>query len=43
MHTEEQIRYAIDVMVEELEKIDPRHLGRARSERATSAESIRLG
>lgn len=43
MHTEEQISYAIDVMVEELEKIDPRHLGRAKSKRAASAESIRLG
>ncbi|HUT91968.1 MAG TPA: aminotransferase class I/II-fold pyridoxal phosphate-dependent enzyme, partial [Thermoguttaceae bacterium] len=41
MHTEEQIRYAIDVVAEELEKIDPVHLGRAKSRRRASLESIR--
>jgi hypothetical protein len=28
-HNERQIRYTIDAMVEELEKIDPRYLARA--------------
>jgi 7-keto-8-aminopelargonate synthetase-like enzyme len=30
-HTEAQLRYTIDAMVEELEKIDPSHLARAKS------------
>ncbi len=30
-HNEQQIRYTIDAMVEELEKIEPRHLARAAS------------
>jgi len=33
-HNEQQLRYTIDVMVEELEKIDPSHLPRAGSEAA---------
>lgn len=33
-HREEQIRYTIDAMVEELEKIDPSHLGHVSSEAA---------
>ena len=40
MHTEEQIRYAVDVVAEELEKIDPAYLGRAKSQRRASLESI---
>jgi 8-amino-7-oxononanoate synthase len=31
-HSEQQIRYTIDAMVEELEKIDPRHVGRVLDE-----------
>ena len=33
-HNEQQLRYTIDVMVEELEKIDPSHLPRTGSEAA---------
>jgi len=42
MHTEEQIRYTIDVMVEELEKIDPEYLGWTSRRRAASVESVQL-
>jgi 7-keto-8-aminopelargonate synthetase-like enzyme len=42
MHTEEQIRYSVDVVADELEKIDPAYLGRAKSERGASLESVRL-
>jgi 8-amino-7-oxononanoate synthase len=31
MHTEEQIRYTVDVMTEELERVDPRHFHVAKS------------
>jgi len=41
MHTEEQIRYAIDVVAEELEKIDPAYLGGVKSPQRASLESIR--
>jgi 8-amino-7-oxononanoate synthase len=30
-HSEQQIRYTVGAMVEELERIDPRHLVRARN------------
>jgi 7-keto-8-aminopelargonate synthetase-like enzyme len=43
MHTEEQIRYTIDVMAEELEKINPEHLAHGSPQRAASAESIGSG
>lgn len=43
MHTEEQIRSTIDVMVEELEKIGPEHLGHPRSRKAPPVESVRRG
>ena len=39
MHTEEQIRYTIDVMVEELERISPEHLAGGRSREAAPVES----
>jgi 7-keto-8-aminopelargonate synthetase-like enzyme len=42
MHTEEQIRYAIDVLVEELEKIDPAYRGRRKAQPAASAQSVRI-
>ena len=35
-HTEQQLRYTIDAMVEELEKIDPRHLAHASSDAAAT-------
>jgi 8-amino-7-oxononanoate synthase len=34
-HSEEQIRYTVDAMAEELEKIDPSHLAHAHGEAAT--------
>jgi 8-amino-7-oxononanoate synthase len=43
MHTEEQIAYAIDLLVDELEKIDPAYLGRTKPQRAASGESVRTG
>jgi len=43
MHTEEQIRSTIDVMVEELEKIGPEHLAHPRSRKASPVESVRRG
>jgi len=41
MHTEAQIRYAVDVTAEELEKIDAAYLGGAKSPQRASRESIR--
>jgi len=43
MHTDEQIRSTIDVMVEELEKIGPEHLAHPRSRKAPPVESVRRG
>jgi 8-amino-7-oxononanoate synthase len=39
-HNEEQLRYTIDVMVEELEKIDAAHLAHARGEAALSGSAV---
>ena len=41
MHSEEQIRRTIDVMVEELAKISPEHLAHPRSRKAPAVESAR--
>ncbi len=37
LHTEEQIRYTVDVLVEELEKINPDYLTQAGSNKATAS------
>ncbi len=42
MHTEDQIRYTIDAMVEELEKINPDYLGQSTPDGAASIGSVRL-
>ena len=39
-HTEEEIRYTVDVLAEELEKIDPAHLGKPSSRRLSTVEAI---
>jgi 8-amino-7-oxononanoate synthase len=39
-HTEEEIRHTVDVLAEELGKIDPAHLGRPSSRRLSAVEAI---
>ena len=40
-HTEDEILYTVDTLVEELEKIDPAHLGRSPEKEVPSPESIK--